>query len=344
MSDAPLIPPRPAPKPTARLGSLRSPAVRSLLWQALAVGVTLALLGWLAHNTLANMAARGIHGGWDLLWQTAGFDIGEQPIAFESTDSYGRAFLVGLLNTLRVALLGIVLCTLLGALIGVGRLSRNGPVRWLCRAYVEFFRNVPLLVQLLVWYLLLVTGLPDASQAWHSHELVFLSKAGLALPAPVWAGGAWHWEVPVLDGYALVGGVNLSPEFLAVLAGLTFYTAAFVAEVVRAGITAVPRGQVEAAWSIGLSRRQTLWRVTGPQALRVVVPPLTNQYLNLTKNSSLAVAVGYPDLVSIANTTLNQTGHALECIAIIMAVYLSLSLLTAGLMGVLNRRAALRER
>lgn len=344
MSDSSLIPPRPAPRPLARPGSLRHPAVRGLLWQALVVGAALALLAWLAHNTLANMAARGIQGGWDLLQQTAGFDIGEQLIAFESTDTYGRAFLVGLLNTLRVALLGIVLCTLLGALIGVGRFSRNGPVRLLCRAYVELFRNVPLLVQLLVWYLLLVNHLPDASQVWQWHELVFLSKAGLALPVPSWAGGAWHWDVPMQDGFALVGGASVSPEFLAVLAGLTFYTAAFVAEVVRAGITAVPRGQVEAAWSIGLSRRQTLWRVTGPQALRVIVPPLTNQYLNLTKNSSLAVAVGYPELVSIANTTLNQTGRALECIAIIMAVYLGLSLLTALLMGVVNRRAALRER
>jgi general L-amino acid transport system permease protein len=174
--------------------------------------------------------------------------------------------------------------------------------------------------------------------------MLFLSKAGLSLPYPAQGDGGWHWSVPVPDGFAMEGGATVSPEFLAVLGGLSFYTAAFVAEVVRAGITSVPRGQVEAAQSIGLSRGQILRKVTGPQALRVIVPPLTNQYLNLTKNSSLAVAVGYPDLVSIANTSLNQTGRALECIAIVMAVYLCLSLATALVMGQLNRRAALRER
>ncbi len=322
------------------------------------------LLAWLAHNTVANMAARGIQSGWDFLSQTAGFDIGEQPVPYESSDPYWRAFLVGLLNTLRVALAGIVGATALGTLLGVGRFSRNLLVRGLCRAYVEAFRNVPLLVQLLVWYLLLVEGLPDAAEALNWRELVFLSKAGLSVPWPVHgvevvagAAGAdaaaavgtthaagWHWSVPVVDGLSLSGGAALSPEFLAVLLGLSGYTAAYIAEVVRAGIASVPRGQIEAAQSIGLSRRQTLRRVIGPQALRVIVPPLTNQYLNLTKNSSLAVAVGYPDLVSIANTTLNQTGRAVECIVILMAVYLTLSLGTAALMAVFNRRAAIRER
>ena len=338
-----MIAARPAP-PRPRPGwSWRHPATRALVWQLLAVlGVALAL-GWLVHNTQANMAARGIQSGWGFLGQTAGFDIGEQPIAFESTDTYWRAFLVGLLNTLRVALAGVVLSSLLGALVGLGRFSRNLPVRALSRAYVELFRNVPLLVQLLVWYLLLVEYLPDTTEAWNWRDTVFLSKSGLVLPFPVHGADGWHWSIPVLDGFAMEGGAALSPEFLAVLAGLTFYTAAFIAEVVRAGIAAVPRGQIEAAHSIGLSPRQTLWRVTGPQALRVMAPPLTNQYLNLTKNSSLAVAVGYPDLVSIANTSLNQTGRALECIAIVMAVYLSLSLATAGLMGLLHRRDLARQ-
>ena len=324
--------------------SWRHPATRALVWQALAVLAIALMLGWLVHNTRANMAARGIQSGWDFLNQTAGFDIGEQPVAFESTDPYWLAFLVGLLNTLRVAVAGVVLCTVLGALVGVGRFSRNLPVRALCRGYVELFRNVPLLVQLLVWYLLLVEYLPDPTDTWRWRDTLFLSKAGLVMPFPAHGVDGWHWSVPVLDDFAFAGGAALSPEFLAVLAGLTFYTAAFVAEVVRAGIAAVPHGQIEAAQSIGLSRRQTLWRVTGPQALRVMAPPLTNQYLNLTKNSSLAVAVGYPDLVSIANTSLNQTGRALECIAIVMAVYLCLSLGMALLMNLLNRDLSQQER
>lgn len=346
MSPAPrssLIPPRPAPPPARAGWSWHHPATRARVWQLLALLGVAVLLGWLVFNTQANMAARGIQSGWDFLGQTAGFDIGEQPIAYESSDPYWRAFLVGLLNTLRVALAGIVLCTLLGALVGVGRFSRNLPVRALCRAYVEVFRNVPLLVQLLVWYLLLVEYLPDTTEAWIWGRSVFLSKSGLVLPFPQHGADGWHWSMPVLDGFAIEGGAALSPEFLAVLAGLTFYTAAFVAEAVRAGIASVPRGQIEAAQSIALGRWQTLRLVTGPQALRVMAPPLTNQYLNLTKNSSLAVAVGYPDLVSIANTSLNQTGRALECIAIVMAVYLTLSLATALLMGRLDRRDRARQ-
>ncbi|PRD64268.1 amino acid ABC transporter permease [Malikia granosa] len=319
-----------------------------MLWQALALAGLLAALLWLVHNTQLNMAARGIQSGWDFLGQTAGFDIGEQLIAFDAGDSLARAFLVGLLNTLRVALLGILLCTLLGTLVGLGQLARNGLLRGLCRAYVELFRNVPLLVQLLVWYLLLVEYLPDADAAWSWREALFLSKAGLAFPALVADGtgswSAWHWELPALQAFGIEGGAALSPEFIAVTLGLGCYTAAFVAEVVRAGIKSVPSGQIEAAQSIGLSRRQTLRLVTAPLALRVILPPLTNQYLNLTKNSSLAVAIGYPDLVSIANTTLNQTGRAVECIAVIMLVYLALSLLTAALMAILNRRVALKER
>lgn len=344
------VPPRAPPARQHRAWSWRSPAARALLWQALALAGLLAALLWLVHNTQLNMAARGIQSGWDFLAQTAGFDIGEQLIAFDAGDSLARAFLVGLLNTLRVALLGILLCTLLGTLVGLGQLARNGLLRGLCRAYVELFRNVPLLVQLLVWYLLLVEYLPDASAAWSWRSSLFLSKAGLAFPALLagdsgWSDwNAWHWELPALQAFGIEGGAALSPEFIAVTLGLGCYTAAFVAEVVRAGIQSVPAGQIEAAQSIGLSRRQTLRLVTAPLALRVILPPLTNQYLNLTKNSSLAVAIGYPDLVSIANTTLNQTGRAVECIAVIMLVYLALSLLTAALMAILNRRVALKER
>lgn len=344
MSERPLIPARPAPAAPRRVWSWRDPATRALAWQALAVIATLGLLAWLAFNTQANMLARGIRSGWDFLTQPAGFDIGEQPIAFDAADAYWKAFLVGVLNTLRVAVAAIVLCTVVGALVGIGRFSPNALVRGLCRTYVEALRNVPLLVQLLVWYLLLMETLPEAAAPWRWSDAVFVSKAGLSLPFPAWTDGGLHWSVPEPGAFAIDGGATLSSEFLAVLAGLGFYTAAFVAEVVRAGIAAVPRGQLEAAQSIGLTRWQTLRHVVGPQALRVMVPPLTNQYLNLTKNSSLAVAVGYPELVSVANTSLNQTGRALECIALVMLVYLALSLLTAAAMGIVNRRAALRER
>jgi len=319
--------------------------VRAGIYQVLALGVLGGLLAWLVHNTLANMAARGIQSGFDFLLQPAGFDIGERPIAYESIDPYWRAFLVGLVNTVRVAVPGIVLITLLGTLLGVGRFSPNALVRGLCYGYVEAFRNVPILVQLLLWYVLMLEGLPEATEPLTLGGSAFLSKVGLALP---WlnhtAAAGWHWSVPVQEGFAFEGGLVLTPEYLAVLLGLVFYTSAFVAEVVRAGIAAVPRGQIEAAQSIGLPRGKTMRLVLLPQALRTIVPPLTSQYLNLTKNSSLAVAIGYPDVVSIAGTALNQTGRAVECIAMVMLVYLTLSLGTSALMNAWNRRVAIRER
>jgi general L-amino acid transport system permease protein len=290
------------------------------------------------------MAARGIQSGFDFLGEPAGFDIGEHLIPYESVDSYRRAFLVGLLNTLRVALVGIVLVTIIGTAVGIGRFSRNALVRGLCLAWVELFRNVPLLVQLLLWYVLMLEGLPEAGEPLALPGGFFLSKAGLALPWFQHAGDGWHWSRPVLEGFAFEGGLSLTPEYLAVLLGLVFYTSAFVAEVVRGGIAAVPRGQVEAAHSIGLSGAQTIRLVILPQALRTIVPPLSNQYLNLTKNSSLAVAVGYPDVVSIAGTALNQTGRAVECIAIVMAIYLATSLTTSALMNAWNRRVAIGTR
>ncbi len=315
---------------------------RAAAWQLLIVALLVAAVAWLAHNTALNMAARGIRSGFGFLWETAGFDIGESPIAYQSFDPYGRAFLVGLLNTLRVAVPGIVLATLLGLAIGAGRLSPHALVRLLCGAYVELVRNVPLLLQLLCLYLLLAEGLPAVFEAWHVGDVALLSKGGLSMAAPVWQDGALHWSLPRTEGFAVEGGMTLSPEYLAILLGLVVYTSAFIAEVVRAGLLAVPRGQAEAAHSIGLSRAQTFRRVVLPQALRVIVPPLTGQYLNLTKNSTLAVAVGYPELVSVTNTAINQTGRAVECVAVVMAVYLSLSLLTAAAMNLYNRRVALR--
>jgi general L-amino acid transport system permease protein len=320
-------------------------ARRWLYQLALLLGLGL-LLAWLLSNTLANMKARGIQSGFDFLWANAGFDIGESMIAFDSSEPYWRAFWVGLLNTLRVSVVGIAVCTILGTLIGVGRVSHNALARGLGYAYTELFRNVPVLLQLLIWYVLLVEFMPDSQHPLHFNDWFYLSKNGISFPVPVWDASVpgLVWDVPVwLDG-EITQGISLTPEFLAITLGLSFYTSAFVAEVVRAGIVSVPRGQLEAAKSIGLSNWQTTRQVLLPQAMRVIIPPLTNQYLNLTKNSSLAVAIGYPDLVSICNTALNQTGRAVECIALIMAVYLCLSLGTSALMNAFNQRMAIRER
>ncbi|MDP1529463.1 amino acid ABC transporter permease [Rhodoferax sp.] len=379
--------------------SWRSQAFRGLIYQLIAITAIAGVAWFLAHNTLENMRVRGIQSGFDFLNQAAGFDIGESLYPFDSGEPYWRAFLVGVTNTLRVAVLGIILATILGTLLGVGRFSRNALVRGLCLAYVEFFRNIPVLLQLLMWYVILTEVLPAATDAWTVGPL-FLSKGGLNYPIPVWGTGqlwaaygllpglllGWayrRWAVrqfeatgqarsmvllPLLivllasvAGWALGGaptdfnrpfkgdfsienGGALTPEFLAVLMGLTLYTAAFIAEVVRGGISSVARGQGEAASALGLNRKQEMRLVMLPQALRVIIPPLTNQYLNLTKNSSLAVAIGYPDVVSIANTALNQTGRAVECIAIVMLVYLITSLGTSLLMNWYNSRAAIKER
>ncbi|GAB4479475.1 MAG: amino acid ABC transporter permease [Burkholderiaceae bacterium] len=391
-------PGRAAPK--RRDWSWRSQAVRGVVYQLIAIAAVGLAVWYLAHNTLINMAARGIQSGFDFLRTPAGFDIGETLIPYDALDPYWKAFAVGVLNTLRVAVLGIVLATVLGTLLGVGRFARNAIVRGLCYAYVEFFRNVPVLLQLLMWYLILTDVLPPLSDAISIGGVFYLSNNGFKFPVPVWglgqalaalggalgivlawlyrrwamrqfeltgrvrslvlvpiaivvvaatagwvAGGApTAWSVPQIDGFLTHGGATATPEFMAVLLGLVLYTAAFIGEVVRAGINSVSHGQVEAALSLGLTRGQTMRLVILPQALRVIIPPMTSQYLNLTKNSSLAVAIGYPDVVSIANTALNQTGRAVECIAIIMAVYLTTSLATAAFMNWYNRRTAIKER
>ena len=388
--------PRTPPKPA---WSWRSQAFRGLIFQVVTVALILAAVLYLARNTQVNMQARGIQSGWDFMLGGAGFDIGESLFAFDSAEPYWKAFLVGFSNTLRVAVLGIILTTILGTLIGVGRFSRNALVRGICVCYVEFFRNIPILLQLLMWYLMFTELLPESSTPMTLGPL-FLSKGGLNFPIPVWATGQYfaaigmglalvvaflyrRWAIqsfertgvpksmfwapvgiiigfgvvgwvvggapmafnmPVQGEFAIENGGALTPEFLSVLLGLTVYTAAFVAEVVRGGISSVALGQSEAAAALGLSRGQTMRLVTLPQALRVIIPPVTNQYLNLTKNSSLAVAIGYPDVVSIANTALNQTGRAVECIAIIMLVYLSTSLSTSFGMNWYNNRSAIKER
>ena len=392
--------PSPIPPLKRRSWSWRSQAFRGVVYQVLAVSV-IALVAWfLTSNTLTNLRIRGIQSGFDFLSQPAGFGIGETVIEFDSSNPYWKAFLVGLTNTIRVAIIGILIATVMGTAIGIGRLSRNFLLRAVCTAYVEIFRNIPVLLQLLMWYLLLNELLPPSADALNPAPGMYLSKGGFAFPVPVWVPGfglmlagaiagialAWlyrRWarsqfaatgharpifwpslaiiavsvaagwfaggaptalDMPEKTQFNVTGGAAVTPEFLALTLGLAIYTAAFIAEIVRSGIQAVPWGQIEAASSLGLNRKRQLQLVLLPQALRVIIPPLTNQYLNLTKNSSLAVAVGYPDLVSISNTTLNQTGRAVECITIIMAVYLTLSLSTAALMNWYNARAAIKER
>ena len=389
-----------APPPKARSFSWRSKSFRNLVYQLIAVALVIALGAYLMHNTLQNMRLRGIQSGFDFITQPAGFSIGESVVPFDSAESYGKAFLVGLSNTLRVAIIGVVLATLLGTLVGIGRLSHNFLLRTLCGAYVEVFRNVPLLLQLFIWYFVMTELLPPIETAMQPVAGVFFSKNGLQYPIPLWASGhwltlaglvtggvgAWAWaraarshlyatglvrpvfwpglgivvaggllgwlvggapgglDIPEKTDLNVVGGGAVTPEFLTMLIGLTVYTASYIAEIVRGGIQAVPFGQHEAAAALGLSRRMEVKLVQMPQALRVIIPPLTSQYLNLTKNSSLAVAVGYPDLVSISNTSLNQTGRAIECIALVMACYLTLSLLTAAFMNAYNKRSLIKER
>ncbi|MGE0799023.1 MAG: amino acid ABC transporter permease [Lautropia sp.] len=377
-----------------------SEKARGILWQVLLLGAVL-FGGWyLFHNTQLNLARSNIQVGFGFLGKEAGFEIAESLIDYDASRSFGRAFLVGIGNTLYVAIVGIILATILGTVIGIARLSDNWLLRKLASAYVEVMRNVPLLLQLLVWYTFFTELLPGIRQAINIGGVAFISQRGFrfAWPAPhpafTWVGIAlvvgivaflfWRsyarrvqqqtgrqlpvgwgalalivglplvaWliggaptalEYPKLAGFDMQGGINISPEFSALLIGLTTYTAAFIAEVVRAGILSVAKGQTEASQALGLSPGQRLRLVTLPQALRVIVPPMTSQYLNLTKNSSLAVAIGYPDLVAVANTTMNQTGQAIEAIAILMAVYLVISLVISVLMNIYNNRVRLVER
>ncbi|MDD5298361.1 MAG: ABC transporter permease subunit [Rhodocyclaceae bacterium] len=334
MSDQPIAPRPPPPSRMDRRTVLRQGLI------LLAVAVILALLAYLAAE---NLRRQNIPSGFGFLLEPAGFSLGEGLVPFESSEPYLKAFVAGLANTLRVALPAIFLCALLGTLLGIGRLSNNLLVRSLCSAYVEVFRNIPLLLQLLAWYFALVDLLPAAAEAWRLGD-VYLSKSGLAFPVPAWSSLGLVWQHPAQNEFNIAGGGSLTPEYLALLIGLVLYSAAYLAEIVRAGIGSVPRGQTEAAMALGLSRAQALRKVVLPQALRVIIPSATNLFLSITKNSSLGIAVGYPELVAVANTSLNQSGRAIECVSLIMLVYLLLSLLTAWVMARYNRRAALRER
>jgi general L-amino acid transport system permease protein len=360
-----------------------------------------AILAFLANNMLTNLRRQGIGLGFDFLRLTSGFDIGEQLIPYDRTDTYLRSFLVGLVNTAWVSLLGIFFATVLGVLFGIARLSTNFLIQRFARAYIEFNRNIPLLVLLIFLYTGIFIKLPRVREALTLPGPILLSNRGFAIPwglpaetfpaygrilliglllaAIVWILLAWHgrrtgrapliplwsfltflvvailgWTVlptsplvldlPVVEGLRVAGGRQFSPEFMALLTGLVIYTSAFIADVVRAGIMSVSRGQVEASRSLGLSGYQTMRLIIFPLALRVIVPPLTSQYLNLTKNSSLAVAIGFPDLFFVAGNVLNQSGRAVEVIALVMATYLTVSLLTSAFMNWYNHRVRLVER
>jgi len=384
-----------------RVAIYNRPKIRAVCYQLVLLAAVLWLGFEFALNAKANLDAQKIASGFGFLDNTAGFGINQSLIPYNESDTYARVFFVGLLNTLLVAAIGIVLATILGFFVGIARLSRNWLVARLAGGYVELIRNLPLLFQILFWYLAVLGTLPGPRQSISLFGEIFLNNRGIIVPAPVAGEGAgtviaifalsviatialrlwakrrqihtgrqfplfWSglalvagpplvalvamgfpigFERPELRGFNFVGGVRLLPEFVALLFALTTYTAAFIAEVVRAGVLAVPRGQTEAAFALGLRRGLTLRLIVVPQALRVIVPPLTNQYLNLTKNSSLAVAVGYPDLFAVfAGTTLHQTGQAIEIIAITMAVYLAISLFTSALMNWYNAHIQVAER
>ena len=385
--------------PTKIRFSWNDPFTRGVIYQVVIIGLLVFGVWYLVSNTLHNLAVRNISTGFDFINREAGFAIGEMSIDYKPSDTYGRAIVVGLINTLKVSVIGIILATVLGTLLGIARLSSNWLVKKVASVYVEVMRNVPLLLQLFFWYALITETLPRPKDAYAPLPGVFMSNRGLKLPTL--EGDAWSWilgglaiaiiisvlfahwarkrqaqtgrmppvlrvsvllliavpalllwvsgeglhlNFPELRGFNFQGGTTLTPEFAALLLGWVVYTSAFIAEVVRSGIQAVSKGQWEAAESIGLARSLTLRLVILPQSLRVIIPPMTSQYLNLTKNSSLAVAIGYPDIVSVVNTTLNQTGQAIEGILIIMAAYLTVSLSISVFMNWYNRRLALVER
>lgn len=376
------------------------PKKRGLLFQVLLIGAVVAFFYIIISNALGNLAKSGITTGFGFLDETAGFDILQSLIPYSELNSYGRTFVVGLLNTILVSALGIVAATVLGFLVGIGRLSKNWLLSTMCTAFVEVFRNIPLLLQMFFWYYAVLRVLPSPKDSIEMGP-GFLNIRGLFLPRPlvengfVWVVGAFfaalagiwflrRWaarrkeltgqefpvfwaslgllfglpllvyflmgqpmsfEHPQLKGFNFKGGMTLIPELVALWLSLTIYTASFIAEIVRGGILAVPHGQKEAASSLGLPAGKTMRFVVVPQAMRVIIPPLTSQFLNLTKNSSLATAIGYPDLVAVfAGTTLNQSGQAIEIILMTMAVYLVLSLTTSVLMNWYSRSTRLVTR
>lgn len=383
-------------------GSLvNDPKVRAWLFQIIAVIAVVAFGWYLFHNTQTNLAHRGITSGFGFLNNAAGFGISQHLIDYSESDSYGRVFWIGLLNTLLVSVVGIFFATIMGFILGVGRLSSNWLIRQLATLYIEIFRNIPPLLQIFFVYFAVIGPLPGPRNSLNLLDIIFINNRGVQMPAPSAADGFWAfwlslfaallavvalnrwararrhatgrtfpvfwsslglfiaipwlvtlvtgapflWEVPQLQRFNIRGGWVVIPELVSIVVALSVYTAAFIGETVRAGIQSVSHGQTEAAASLGLRPGQVLRLVIVPQALRVIVPPLTSQYLNLAKNSSLAAAIGYPDMVSLfAGTVLNQTGQAIETMAITMSVYLAISISISLLMNWCNKRIALIER
>ncbi len=354
------------------------------------------LVVWGMVQNAASVEGRdAVQSGFGFLWDRASFQLGESLIPYGAGDTYGRAFLVGILNTVKVAICGIVLSTVLGLMIALGQLSPSVLTARLCRLYIEIFRNMPLLLQLIFWHTFLIRGLPVVRQALSPVDGVYLTNRGLFIPGIV-GHVAYGWmalalalgvaaavivsriarqrdtqisagwraalvlvpplavflafgaplsvDLPHLAGFNFKGGWTLSPEFAAMVIGLTLYTAAFNAEIIRAGIQGIPKGQTEAALALGLHRRQIMRLVIIPQTLRIITPPMTNSYLNITKESSLAVAIGYPEVVRVANITLAETNRSIECIALIMIIYLTLSLIISALLNLANARVQLEQR
>lgn len=382
--------------------NLNDPRVRGFIYQLLIVLAVVWLVISILNNLSANLEARGIATGFGFLNERAGFGVSQALIEYTSNSTYSRVFVVGLLNTLLVSVLGIVAATLVGLLVGLGRLTPNWILRKICMVYIEIFRNVPVLLQIFFWYYAVLQTLPRPNQSISLFgELFFINVRGAYAPKPSledgsglflliilatlvaigflvrWArrrkrltgadfplfwtasgfffasltlsyfilGQPLVFDVPELRGFSFNGGMRLSPELVALWLALTIYTSTFIAEIIRSGIESVAKGQTEACMALGLSKTQSMRMVILPQALRVIIPPLTSQYLNLTKNSSLAVAIGYPDLVSVfQGTALNQTGQAIEIVGMTMAVYLLISLLVSAFMNWFNKRVALVER
>ncbi|MBB5701405.1 general L-amino acid transport system permease protein [Ochrobactrum daejeonense] len=379
---------------------LYDPRIRGIFYQVIVFGAVVGLIYWIVGNTVTNLQRANIASGFGFLNGRAGFDVSQTLISYTNDSTYGRAILVGLLNTLYVAVLGVVTASIVGFLVGIGRLSHNWLIRKICTVYVEIFRNIPPLLVIFFWYFGVLSVLPQARNSLALPFGSYLNNRGFFTPAPVWGEGAWllpvalllgiaasffvaRWarrrqmatgqpfhtvrasaalviglpilalvatgfpvtfEFPKLGTFNLTGGAQVKPEFLALFLALSFYTASFIAETVRAGVLGVSKGQTEAAYAVGLRPGQTMRLIIVPQALRIIIPPLSSQYLNLIKNSSLAIAIGYPDLVAIGGTILNQTGQSVEVVAIWMVIYLGISLITSALMNWFNAKMALVER
>jgi len=380
--------------------ALYDPRLRGIFFQVLTVVLLVGFIAWVAHNTAINLQRSNTASGFAFLNGRAGFEIGQSLIAYSSDSTYGRALVVGILNTILVAVTGIITATIIGFIVGIGRLSHNWLIAKLCTVYVEVFRNIPPLLVIFFWYSGVLAVLPQPRESLHLPFSMFLNNRGLAFPKPLFEAGMWvvlaalvigivatvitaRWahkrqaatgkqfhtiwvsialiaglpilaflvtglpisfDVPVAGKFNLTGGSVVGPEFMSLFLALSFYTAAFIAEIVRAGIRGVPKGQSEAAGALGLHPSSVTRLVVVPQAFRIIIPPLTSQYLNLTKNSSLAIAVGFSDLVAVGGTTLNQTGQSIEVVVVWIVVYLGLSVLTSLFMNWFNGKMALVER